>query len=111
MVPTTSGVGRGVADVFAPDASLTRKLVAGATVPLSGVRCAVVPFAESDDHGRVKLNPLADWSWNDVWHYIATHDVPYNPLHDRDYPSIGCWPSMTRVMSSAEMRTPCFFAA
>lgn len=46
MVPTTSGVGRGVADVFAPDASLTRKLVAGATVPLSGVRWAVVPFAD-----------------------------------------------------------------
>jgi phosphoadenosine phosphosulfate reductase len=40
--------------------------------------------------GLVKLNPLADWSWSQVWDYIRAHNVPYNPLHDRDYPSIGC---------------------
>ncbi len=38
----------------------------------------------------VKINPLADWSAPMVWSYIQKHDVPYNPLHDRDYPSIGC---------------------
>ena len=38
----------------------------------------------------VKMNPLADWTWDRVWEYIRTHDVPYNPLHDRNYPSIGC---------------------
>jgi len=40
--------------------------------------------------GLVKLNPLADWNWSQVWEYIRAHNVPYNPLHDRDYPSIGC---------------------
>lgn len=37
-----------------------------------------------------KLNPLADWHEKDVWNYIAANDVPYNPLHDHGYPSIGC---------------------
>jgi len=41
-------------------------------------------------HGLWKANPLADWSEHDVWNYIARHDVPYNQLHDRGYPSIGC---------------------
>ncbi len=40
--------------------------------------------------GLVKFNPLADWTSVRVWSYIREHDVPYNPLHDRDYPSIGC---------------------
>ncbi len=38
----------------------------------------------------VKINPLARWSWNDVWTYIKVYEVPYNPLHDQNYPSIGC---------------------
>ncbi len=41
-------------------------------------------------HGKWKLNPLADWTENDVWRYIAEHDLPYNLLHDRGYASIGC---------------------
>ena len=62
---------------------------------------AVVPFSEADDQGRTKLNPLADWSWADVWHYIATHRVPYNPLHDQFMPSIGCAPC-TRAIAVGE---------
>lgn len=38
----------------------------------------------------VKVNPLARWTWNDVWTYIKVYEVPYNPLHDQNYPSIGC---------------------
>jgi len=38
----------------------------------------------------VKVNPLARWSWADVWTYIRVYEVPYNPLHDQSYPSIGC---------------------
>jgi phosphoadenosine phosphosulfate reductase len=38
----------------------------------------------------VKINPLADWTHQQVWSYIVRNDVPYNPLHDRNYPSIGC---------------------
>jgi phosphoadenosine phosphosulfate reductase len=45
-----------------------------------------------DKNGLWKLNPLADWSDRDVWRYIAENDVPYNPLHDRGYDSIGCAP-------------------
>jgi len=38
----------------------------------------------------LKLNPLANWTHQDVWNYIREHDIPYNPLHDQNYPSIGC---------------------
>jgi phosphoadenosine phosphosulfate reductase len=40
--------------------------------------------------GLVKINPIADWSSKQVWEYIRKHDTPYNALHDRGYPSIGC---------------------
>jgi phosphoadenosine phosphosulfate reductase len=40
--------------------------------------------------GLVKINPIADWSSKQVWQYIREHDVPYNALHERNYPSIGC---------------------
>ncbi len=38
----------------------------------------------------IKINPLINWTHNEVWDYIRTHNLPYNPLHDKDYPSIGC---------------------
>ncbi|MDH4377024.1 MAG: phosphoadenylyl-sulfate reductase [Ramlibacter sp.] len=50
---------------------------------------------------RLKFNPLADWTWGDVWHYIATRGVDYNALHDRFFPSIGCEPC-TRAISLGE---------
>ena len=62
---------------------------------------AVVPFSEAEANGRIKFNPLADWSWADVWQYIATREVPYNPLHDRFFPSIGCEPC-TRAIALGE---------
>lgn len=43
-------------------------------------------------HGKWKYAPLADWTDTDVWGYIAAHDVPYHPLHDQGYDSIGCTP-------------------
>jgi phosphoadenosine phosphosulfate reductase len=60
-----------------------------------------VPFHERDHDGRLKLNPLADWSWGDVWHYVASRDVPYNELHDDHFPSIGCEPC-TRAIADGE---------
>jgi phosphoadenosine phosphosulfate reductase len=60
-----------------------------------------VPLQETDDQGRQKYSPLADWSWNDVWHYIAQNQVPYNPLHDQFMPSIGCAPC-TRAIAVGE---------
>ena len=44
----------------------------------------------------VKVNPLLSWTKKDVWEFITDHDVPYNPLHDQGYPSIGCWPCTRR---------------
>ncbi len=83
------------------------RMMAGASAWVTGLRReqsdtrAVVPFSEPDDKGRTKFNPLADWSWADVWHYIAAHDVPYNPLHDEFMPSIGCEPC-TRAIAVGE---------
>jgi phosphoadenosine phosphosulfate reductase len=63
-----------------------------------------VPFLALDDTGRVKVSPLADWSQADVWHYIASHEVPYNPLHDRFFPSIGCAPCTRAVALGEDFR-------
>ncbi len=51
--------------------------------------------------GLVKVNPLLTWTRKDVWTFIVRHDIPYNPLHDRNYPSIGCWPC-TRPVTAGE---------
>jgi phosphoadenosine phosphosulfate reductase len=49
----------------------------------------------------VKINPLANWTKRDVWEYLLKNDVPYNPLHDQGYPSIGCFPC-TRAVGMGE---------
>ena len=53
-------------------------------------RAGTSKFAWDAKHGIWKANPLADWTERDIWRYIHTHDLPYNPLHDRGYGSIGC---------------------
>ena len=65
----------------------------------SGARAAVELIDRSE--ARIKFNPLADWTWGDVWHYIADNRVDYNPLHDQFFPSIGCAPC-TRAISLGE---------
>lgn len=61
---------------------------------------------QEDDaaHGMVKFNPLADWSEDDVWHYIRSNQVPYNPLHDKGYPSIGCEPCTRAIQPGEDVR-------
>lgn len=54
--------------------------------------------------GIVKLNPLAGWSHKDVWDYIHKNNVPYNELHDRGYPSIGCAPCTRPVKPGEDIR-------
>jgi phosphoadenosine phosphosulfate reductase len=51
--------------------------------------------------GLLKLNPLASWGEREVWSYIMKHELPYNPLHDRGYPSIGCT-NCTRAVAADE---------
>ncbi|MBY4595536.1 phosphoadenylyl-sulfate reductase [Ottowia caeni] len=77
--------------------------IAGLRREQSGARAAVdlVDRAEEDSKGLLKYNPLANWTWGDVWHYIAQHEVPYNPLHDQFFPSIGCAPC-TRAITVGE---------
>lgn len=55
-------------------------------------RAAAPKLGYDEAHGLWKVSPLADWSEADVWRYITHHDLPYNPLHDRGYSSIGCAP-------------------
>jgi phosphoadenosine phosphosulfate reductase len=65
---------------------------------------AEVPLIDESEvaiKGLYKFNPLARWTWGDVWHYIATNQVDYNPLHDQFFPSIGCAPC-TRAISLGE---------
>jgi phosphoadenosine phosphosulfate reductase len=54
--------------------------------------------------GLVKVSPLANWTKQDVWRTITDHDVPYNPLHDQGYTSIGCWPCTRAVMFGEDER-------
>jgi phosphoadenosine phosphosulfate reductase len=56
----------------------------------SQTRAKAPKFAWDKRFGLWKLNPLADWSEEQVWDYVREHDIPYNPLHDQGYPSIGC---------------------
>ena len=73
----------------------------------SGARADVPLLDESEfetkpeGQGRFKFNPLANWTWGDVWHYIKINNVAYNPLHDQFFPSIGCAPC-TRAISLGE---------
>jgi phosphoadenosine phosphosulfate reductase len=64
--------------------------VSGVRREQSPLRARTPKLAWDRKHERWKANPLADWTEQDVWRYIAEHDVPYNPLHDRGYASIGC---------------------
>ena len=59
---------------------------------------------DADHGGILKLNPLADWSWDRVWGYIRDHAVPYNALHDAGFPSIGCAPCTRAVKPGEDLR-------
>jgi phosphoadenosine phosphosulfate reductase len=54
--------------------------------------------------GLIKVNPIADWTDKQVWQYIHDYQVPYNPLHDQDYPSIGCTHCTRPVLPGEDQR-------
>jgi phosphoadenosine phosphosulfate reductase len=64
-------------------------------------RATVVEAEHDPVHGKWKFSPLADWTDADVWAYLRSNNVPYNALHDRGYPSIGCEPC-TRAVKPGE---------
>lgn len=84
----------GAAKVAALERALagTRAWVTGIRREQSPTRATAAKLERDTRRGIVKLNPLADWSDRDVWAYIHLHDLPYHPLHDRGYESIGCAP-------------------
>lgn len=51
-----------------------------------------------------KISPLIHWTKKDVWDFVSKHDIPYNPLHDQGYPSIGCWPCTRSVEEGTDER-------
>jgi phosphoadenosine phosphosulfate reductase len=87
------------------------KGLAGAGAWITGIRReqsgnrSNMPFAEWDEaHNLIKINPLADWSADELDAYIAEHDVPVNPLHDQGFPSIGCQPCTRAVRPGEDPR-------
>jgi phosphoadenosine phosphosulfate reductase len=80
-----------------------RAWITGLRQEQSTARAEVTLLDTSEEATKnlAKFNPLARWAWGDVWHYIATYQVDYNPLHDQFFPSIGCAPC-TRAISLGE---------
>lgn len=68
-------------------------------------RGSLALFSFDIDQGLHKYNPLLDWTNAEVWAYIKQHDVPYNKLHDRFYPSIGCAPCTRNVTPGEDIRS------
>jgi phosphoadenosine phosphosulfate reductase len=66
--------------------------ITGIRAEQATTRAGAAKLERDERRGIWKLNPLADWTDKDVWRYIAAHDLPYHPLHDQGYASIGCAP-------------------
>jgi phosphoadenosine phosphosulfate reductase len=88
-----------------------RRVLAGAAGWITGLRRsqspgrAEIPFAAWDDeHGLVKVNPIADWTTAQLDAYIAAKDIPVNPLHARGFPSIGCQPCTRAIRPGEDIR-------
>ena len=101
-----------------PDACCGIRKVEPMRRALSSVDCWVAGVRRADSSSRAstpkfgwdkrfnlwKLNPLADWTERDDWNYIREHHLPYNPLHDRGYPSIGCTHCTQPVEPGGDLR-------
>lgn len=88
------------------------KVLSGYQAWITGIRREQSPTRANakkvewdDKFGLVKFNPLADWTQAQVWEYIHAYDVPYNPLHDRNYPSIGCSVCTRAVLPGQDPRS------
>ena len=77
--------------------------VTGVRREQSATRAQAEPVEWDAEYGLHKVSPLLEWTEGDVWHYIRAHKLPYNLLHDRQFPSIGCSPC-TRAIQPGESR-------
>ncbi len=88
-----------------------QRALAGKQAWITGLRAAQSPSRErlktvAFDHANklVKISPLADWSEREIWVYLRANGVPYNTLHDRNYPSIGCAPCTRAIQPGEDVR-------
>jgi phosphoadenosine phosphosulfate reductase len=78
--------------------------VTGVRREQSKARSLAAPVEWDAQHGLYKVSPLLDWTEDQVWSYIRTRKIPYNALHDRGYPSIGCAPCTRAVQPGEDSR-------
>ncbi|WP_293764077.1 phosphoadenylyl-sulfate reductase [uncultured Aquitalea sp.] len=88
-----------------------KRALAGRSAWITGLRREQSPTRQDladrefdADNGLMKFNPLIDWTETDVWAYIRERGVPYNALHDRRYPSIGCAPCTRAITVGEDVR-------
>lgn len=88
-----------------------KRALAGAQGWITGLRRSQsaerteTPFAEWDrSHGLIKVNPIADWSLEQLEAYVAANNVPINPLHAKGFPSIGCQPCTRAIKAGEDLR-------
>ena len=88
-----------------------RRALSGLDAWITGLRSgqavtrAEVPRLEWDQaFGLYKLNPIADWTEARVWEFVRRHDLPYNALHDRGFPSVGCAPCTRAIQPGEDVR-------
>jgi len=88
-----------------------QRALAGKKAWITGLRRDQAPTRQDlsvkefdKDHGLTKFNPLIDWTHLDIWTYVSRFKVPYNVLHDRGYPSIGCAPCTRAVQPGEDIR-------
>ena len=79
--------------------------ITGMRAQQSATRDGLPVRSFADGNGLEKFNPLTDWSEKEVWAYLKQHGVPYNALHDKFYPSIGCAPCTRAVTPGEDVRS------
>ncbi len=79
---------------------------------ISGLRREQSPLRQSTEYlnkdskfEAIKVCPLIHWTWKDIWRYVYENDLPYNPLHDQGYPSIGCEVCTAKVLNGEDSRS------
>ncbi len=91
----------------------TRRMLAGLDAWITGLRrdqgptradTPILDVRPVDGRTVYKISPLARWTRKDVWRHVFTHDLPYNPLHDQGYPSVGCAPCTRPVEAGGDER-------
>ncbi len=82
-----------------------RAWITGLRREQSVTRVEAKAIEHDETFGLLKLNPLFGWSTEDVWAYIKAHNIPYNELHEKGYPSIGCEPCTRAVKEGEDIRS------